>query len=300
MLSFNELQNASATFRISGPDANTYLQGQFTQDLRISPGQIAYGLWLNQKGKVLADSTILRFSADEHLVFSARTAAGALRQRLEDYLIADDVSLVDESAQATAFQIWGDGAAALLAQLAGVPVARGSFARCGAALVFADAGAPRVERGWLLVDRAAAETWRARLRAGATESSAEAAERARLHAGIPAVPDDIGPDDLPNEGGLDGTAISYTKGCYLGQEVMSRLKNLGQVRRQLHVVHGDGIPPAPRTELAQSGKRVGEVRSSAPDGAGFVAFAMLSRMNFDPQSPLHLPDSRLVTVTRHG
>ncbi len=69
-------------------------------------------------------------------------------------------------------------------------------------------------------------------------------ELMRIQADIAAVPRDIGPDDLPNEGGLEKIAISYTKGCYLGQEVMARLKSMGQVRRQLLRVTGTGAPPA--------------------------------------------------------
>jgi hypothetical protein len=128
-------------------------------------------------------------------------------------------------------------------------------------------------------------------------------ERIRILAGIPAVPRDLGSGDLPNEGGLEETAISYTKGCYLGQEVMARLKNLGQVRRRLHVVRGSGALPRSQEPLFQGQKKVGEFRSVAGDEQGFVALAMLSLVQLDPASALSLtPDgSPLVRLNQpHG
>lgn len=102
-------------------------------------------------------------------------------------------------------------------------------------------------------------------------------ERFRIEAGIPAVPRDIGAEDLPNEGGLERDAISYSKGCYLGQEVMARLKTMGQVRRRLMVVEGSGaVPEVLPAEVFVDGKRVGAVRSAVRVGDGFVGLAMIS------------------------
>jgi folate-binding protein YgfZ len=132
------------------------------------------------------------------------------------------------------------------------------------------------------------------LRERATAANLAAAELARLRDAIPAMPGDIGPRDLPNEGGLEEIAISYTKGCYLGQEVMARLKNLGQVRRRLHLVRGAGVAPVPPgTALYQGERKVGETRSVAAEGDGFVAMAMLSLVNLDPEAALALsPEGR--------
>jgi folate-binding protein YgfZ len=126
------------------------------------------------------------------------------------------------------------------------------------------------------------------LRLSAEPASRAAAELARLRAGIPSVPADIGPRDLPAEGALDDVAISFTKGCYLGQEVIARLKNLGQVRRALHLVSGAGAPPAAGTPLYQGDRKVGDVRSGAADGENFIAMAMLSLVNLAAGAPLGL------------
>jgi folate-binding protein YgfZ len=111
---------------------------------------------------------------------------------------------------------------------------------------------------------------------------------ARISDVLPAIPQDLGPGDLPNEGGLEESAISYTKGCYLGQEIMARLKNTGKVRRRLHVVRGAGALPRPSALLYQGEKKIGEVRSSASKGDEFVALAMLSLINLDQAAGLSL------------
>lgn len=300
MLSFIELKNPSATFRISGPDANTYLSGQFTQEIRVAPRGAAYGLWLNQKGKVLGDSHIVKTAENDHVVFSAAMGATALRQRLEDYLIADEVTLEDRTSQWGAFLLWGPQLASAVERLAGHPFARGLAVSIEGAWVFRAWG--RDDWAWLLCPSGQIGSWRARLSAaGGEECSLEVAERERILAGIPAVPADIGPDDLPNEGGLDATALSYTKGCYLGQEVMARLKNLGQVRRKLHLVRGRGSLPVPRASLHQGGRRVGELRSVAPEEGGFVGLALLSLVNLDLRAPLSLGEAGpTVEVLPHG
>ena len=124
--------------------------------------------------------------------------------------------------------------------------------------------------------------------AGLHELGADEMPRRRIVAGIAAVPADVGLGDLPNEGGLDADAISYTKGCYLGQEVMARLKSMGQVRRRLLRVAGAGekISALP-VALFLGARRVGELRSAAPDGSGgFIGLALVSLMHLMPDATL--------------
>jgi hypothetical protein len=119
-------------------------------------------------------------------------------------------------------------------------------------------------------------------------------ERMRIAARIPAVPADVGPTDLPNEGGLEADAISYTKGCYLGQEVMARLKSMGQVRRRLLRVRGTGASlPALPAPVFRGARQVGELRSAVSDeAAGWIGLAMVSLMHLTPGAELAFaPDS---------
>jgi folate-binding protein YgfZ len=115
--------------------------------------------------------------------------------------------------------------------------------------------------------------------AGLREIDAEEVERLRIQDGIPAVPADIGPGELPNEGGLESTAISYNKGCYLGQEVMARLKSMGQVRRRLLRVKGSSAAPASPAPVFQGDRRIGELRTSVLSTTGFEGLALVSLLN---------------------
>ena len=265
-----------ALLRITGADAEVFLQGQFTNDLRgLTPGGAVYGLWLNQKGKVLADSFVLRrVEAGEFWVVSYFSAAEELRRRLEDYIIADEVNIEDATAEWSGVSLVGPGTGAWLA------------AETREGWVFPGRRTRGENWEWIFPNAVLA-TVRAQL-AGARESGADELARWRVADGIPAVPADIGPGDLPAEGGLDAEAISYTKGCYLGQEVMARLKNLGQVRRRLIRVRGGGAMPTVPAKLNQGGRAVGELRSIVTEGVGFAGLAMVSLVNLQKNQPLAL------------
>lgn len=288
--------------KVSGGDALTFLQGQFTNELRQPVGAAVYGLWLNQKGKVLADSHLLRLAEDEFYAVSIESPAAVIRARLEDYIVADEVSLTDETAQVHGLSVSGAGSGEIIGQVAGGVPPAGQFARRGEAVVFA--GRRRREENYELIGAAktVADMKQKILALGAREAAAEEMEFARITNALPCIPQDLGPGDLPNEGGLEEAALSFTKGCYLGQEVMARLKNLGQVRRRLHVIRGEGAVPAPLAALYQGERKVGQVRSAAARGNEFGALAMLSLVNLDLAAGLSLgPDlAPSVQIIPHG
>ncbi len=245
------------------------------------PLAAAYGLWLNQKGKVLADSFVLREASDSAWIISFSGSASIIRERLEAYIIADDVSIADVTADWHGIVMGGPEAEAWLLRAAGEVPATGEFARAGGGFVFRGRRGNGVSFEWLLPLGVGVPE-------GLPEISMEELERLRIGAGIPSVPQDVGPGDLPNEGGLDAVAISYTKGCYLGQEVMARLKAMGTVRRRLVRVRAGGrMPPAVPTALLQGEKRVGELRSAVADGTGgFIGLAMITKLGLDPTALL--------------
>ncbi len=274
-----------------------FLQGQFTNDLQHAVGSATYGLWLNQKGKVLADSFVLRTGAAEFYVVSVSSPAGQIRERLDAYIIADDVVIEDLTADMSGVSLLGVDSQAMIQRMAGCAPKVAHFESVEGMWMFAaPAGTGRVQFE-VIGPSDAVSTFSEKIAAsGAKKLSPEEVAATRIEAAIPAIPQDIGIADLPNEGGLETSAISYTKGCYLGQEVMARLKNLGQVRRKLHVVSGSGEAPALATALYQGPERVGEVRSSASRGAGFVAMAMLSLVKFNPKAGLSLAPGSAPTV----
>lgn len=301
----NSLQNSlgyaltvpAACLKVTGEDVLMFLQGQFTQELRVDrSGSAAYGLLLSQKGKVVADAFILRVSDREFWLMSYRVPGAVIRERLEAYVIADDVVIEDQTEGAGLLSLIGEGACEWLQALVGTLPAAGMMLRLpDGSMVF---------RG----RRSAAENWewlapRAGLPAPSVPALApDDLERIRLLAGVPAIPDDLGSGDLPNEGGLEESAISYTKGCYLGQEVMARLKAMGQVRRRLKRVRGTGAVPSARpADLYQGGKRVGDVRTWVDDGAGgWLGLSMLSLLSLDASAPLSLSPADPGTITVVG
>jgi len=243
----------------------------------------AYGLWLNQKGKVLADGFVIIEAPDNVWIVSLFGSALVIRERLEAYIIADDVSITDVTTDWQGLALGGPDAEAWLVREAGGLPAAGEFIRAGGGFVFNGRRGEGASFEWLAPALMPVP-------AGLTDVSAEDLERLRIAAAIPRVPQDVGSGDLPNEGGLDAVGISYTKGCYLGQEVMARLKAMGTVRRRLVRVRGGGrMPPSVPAALLQGERRVGELRSVVADGAGgFIGLALVNKLGLDPAALLAL------------
>jgi tRNA-modifying protein YgfZ len=252
--------------RVFGADAAAFLQGQFTNDLgRIAPGQAAYGLWLDRKGRVIADSHVVRAGDGSGFwIASIRSPAPIVARRLEDHIVADDVAVEDVTASWSGVSLIGEGAGAWLA------------GETRAGLCFPGRRNSGENWEWVYPDGESRSVEAAT--SGARRIAPDDAERMRIASGIPSVPSDIGPADLPNEGGLESLAISYSKGCYLGQEVMARIKSMGRVRRTLVRVRGRGAPPALPAALWRGDRREGELRSAVPDagGQGYSGLALVS------------------------
>jgi folate-binding protein YgfZ len=262
--------------KVGGEDAASFLQGQFTNDLQLLEATPAvYGLWLTVKGKVLADSFVLRGRAtNEFWVGSYFSPAGVIRDRLENHIVADDVTIDDETDQWSGVSLFG-----------GDPPDHRPDKADVSWLVFPGrrSDGPSFECVFRIAD--GEPEW---VSAFAATVLGEADQtRRRIAAGIPAVPVDIGPQDLPNEAGLEAAAISYTKGCYLGQEVMARLKAMGQVRRRLWRVRGNGDtwPTLPAAVFADQ-RQVGELRSAAREEGIWRGFAMVTLLHVAPQIEL--------------
>ncbi|HEY4988938.1 MAG TPA: folate-binding protein [Opitutaceae bacterium] len=266
----------AAFLRASGPDAAAFLQGQFTNDLRkLDSERALYGLWLDRKGRVLADSQILKErDSEDFLISSMLSPAATLAARLGDHIIADDVAIADETVSWRGLALIGAGTGAWLA------------AEPRPGFVFPGRRVSGENWEWIHRESDAAAVQAAVEGAGVV--GAAEIERLRIASGIPSVPFDIGPSDLPNEGGLDAVAISYSKGCYTGQEVMARIKSLGRVRRTLVRVRGASAPPVLPAGLWLGGRKEGELRSAVPEEAGFAGLALVSVAAAAAGGPLSL------------
>jgi hypothetical protein len=246
---FYHLTKPAAVLRVTGPDAFAFLQSQFSNDLRDKSPQ--YGLWLDLKGKIQADSFIVRQRPEEFLVVSYDCPAEKIRAHLEAHLIADEVDLRDETGSRALLHCWSKEVEPVVRSLVDIltdptvedrwpgrrPYLHGSWRY------------PHNDKGEAWDFLSAPETlqvYAEKLAArGVLPATAEALKETRIRAGVPAVPVDAGPGDLPQEAGLERDAVSFDKGCYLGQEVMARLKSLGHVNRALWRVAGTGDLPLP-------------------------------------------------------
>lgn len=223
----------------------------------------------------MADSFVLRGTGpDEFWISSYESRGNAILERLESYIIADDVTVEDLSGAWAGVTVF-DGGEPLATPAAGP----GVFAFPGRRIRDA-----HVEWVFPREQRAAVES----VIGNRPVLKGDAMELLRITAAIPAVPRDVGAGDLPGEAGLDAEAISYTKGCYLGQEVMARLKAIGQVRRRLLRVRGPAadLPQVLPAPLFAGERMVGELRSVAQDADGFIGFSMLTLMHVSAGQPL--------------
>ena len=238
----SHLASADTTvIRVAGEDAAAFLQGQCTADLRGAA--LTDALWLNRKGRVLAHTVVVKEADGSFLLLCPHLAADALIAVVTANVIADDVVTTDETANWERLVAWG-----------AEPV------------VFPGAKAFPTKRFGV-------DAWDLLLPVGTPPPgglvSLAELDSSRIAAGVPSVPADCGGGEFPQECGLDAW-VSYTKGCYLGQEVMARIQSMGSLRRVLRRVAG---PVSAGQELRTSeGKVAGVVRSAA----GEVGLALVS------------------------
>jgi folate-binding protein YgfZ len=270
--------SSRARLCVLGRDRERFLNGQVTNDVRaLRPGQGCYAALVNAKGRMEGDAFIYRL-AEEFLLDGEPGCGPALAQRLTRFVIADDVQIADAAPHYGLWSVQGPQAAAVVGALAlnGEPPARPlSFTThrhpdFGELYVM---NQPRVSLpGFdLFVPLPAMEAFGERLLAAARAHGGrlagwEALETARIEAGIPRFGADMDNTTLPPEAGLGTHAISYTKGCFIGQEVLARIRTYGHVNRTLCGLRlADELPELPTRGdvLLKNGQEVGQITSAA-------------------------------------
>lgn len=250
---------------IEGDDAPEFLQGQFSNHLPLDHARsCTYGLWLDRRGRVQADSFVLRSDENSFQAFSYGSPAAVLVERLDAFIIADDVELADQTDTVAAISLVGEAAASVLASMVDLPPP-GQVRRTEDGFLFSGRRSDSPSYEWVMAADAMAASLDRLRSAGVEELSELQMGLERIHAGIPSVPGEIGPGDLPQEGGLEVDAVSFTKGCYLGQEVMARLRATGRVRRRLVRVKVEGMPGCPAALYLEE-EPVGELRTVMEPG----------------------------------
>jgi folate-binding protein YgfZ len=274
---------APAFLRFSGKDARSFLHRMSTQDLeRLTPGGSAHAAFLSARGRLLGEGTVL-VRGDDVLLALEPAAAAATREHLERYVIMDDVA-VEEGPAFRVLPVLGPEGPARLAGRA--------------------PAAPRVPNGrrgvpsldlWL--EKAEGEALRAALVAeGLLALGEEELEALRIAGGAARFGADVDASRLPMEAGLTRSAISFTKGCYIGQEVVLRATARGHLQRGLVQLV---LPPGagPGTPLLAGGEEVGTVTSAADTPEGRVGLGYLRRAHWREGERLRAGEGEAV-VTR--
>jgi tRNA-modifying protein YgfZ len=255
--------------RLTGKDRVDFLQRLSTQKVAgLAPGASTYAAFLDVKARVLAEGLVV-VRAEDVLLDVAPGAAEPLRGHLVKYVIMDEVEVEDASAAWRVVPVLGP---------AGVDLARGRAPAGATTWQNPRRGAPALD---VLLPVAEAEAFRAGLvGAGATPLSELDLEVLRVMAGVPLFGADVDESRLVMEAGLLASAVSFDKGCYLGQEIVLRGTFRGQIQRGLVQL---ALPPgaaagAPLTSAA--GQEVGVVTSAADTPEGRLGLGYLRRAHW--------------------
>ena len=269
-----------------GEDRARFLNGQVTNDINsLSENTGCYAALINAKGKMESDLFIYKL-ADEILLDFEPGLTQAVKERLENYIITEDVEIVDAAPHFGLLSVQGPESEKALKELGLTqPENKLNVAKePGGEYVI---NQPRLGTSgfdlFITVDEL--ENWKGQLVQHAQRCCEDSFEKARILATIPRFGQDLTGSNLPPEGGLESRAISYAKGCYIGQEIIARLRTFGQITMALRGLKLKG-PAAVGDAVVFEDKEVGILTSvtSNPDSA----LAILKRTAYEPDTCLYV------------
>lgn len=279
-----------ARIAVSGADRASYLQGLLTNDiLALTPGSGCYAAWLTPQGRMTTDMHVLE-SGDMILLDVPAAQRESVLQRLDQFLFSEDAQIGDVTDTLAGVAVHGPRAAHIVEAATGLqglsewPAYRN--ARAGSAVVarIDQLGVPGYT---LYVDAGrAADLVAALQRAGVAEAGHAAVTAARIEAGYPLFGVDLDDDIIPLEAGIEARAISLTKGCYVGQEVIIRVLHRGHgrvARRLVGLQIAGGAVPSRGARIHAGGRDAGFVTSAAVSPRlGAIALAYIHRDFVEP------------------
>ncbi len=277
-----------AKIAVRGEDRIRFLQGMVTNDVEgLAPGQGTYAMMLDAFGHILADMRIVR-AEDRLLIDTDAALRDKIMKTLERYIIMDQVELQPLELYALAFQ--GPRSRPLLEKSLhlDLPAMKEfdhfatNYAGFPVRVLRASGAGEEGYEVWVGA-KGIMGVWGAACGQAPTYDmlpcGTEALETLRIEAGIPRYGQDLGEDTLPLEAGLLN-AISFTKGCYIGQEVVERTRSRGHVNWMLVVLCVESrVAPEPGTKLLFDGKEIGEITSAcvSPSLGRAIALAYVRR-----------------------
>lgn len=290
-----------AELRVSGKDRAAFLHGLLTNDIaRLTPGAGVHAALLSPKGKMRADLVVLA-REDAFFVDAEPLLQPALEPLLRGFLFFQEVVFEDLSTVRGVLHVTGD---APFLSLGMSPLPTTAHASVAANLAGHDVLLVREARTArfgidVRASREALPTLKdALLAAGAREAPLETLEDLRIEAGIPRWGADLDENVLPNEAWFERDAISYNKGCYIGQETVARIRTYGHVNRHLvRLLVTPGEPPVRAgDELSLGGEKVGKVTSAAVVNGAEIALGYVKREHEETGTEL-LVAGRAATIT---
>jgi aminomethyltransferase len=311
MTGYDALRNAAAwvdlsargKIKLTGEDRARLLHAMTTQHIQqLTPGSGCYAFFLNAQGRILSDANIL--CRPDHFLLDVEPEARAkVYQHLDQFIIADDVTLEDATDHTATIALEGPQAAAVLAA-AGAPVPEAEYA----SELWGDWLVARVSAGGgagflVFAPVAAKPAVTGKLEsAGAIAADAEALRVVRLEQGKPRYGEDISERFLAQEANQPH-ALHFAKGCYLGQEIVERVRSRGQVHRVLMPIVLDTTePPEAGTKLQIGDASVAEITSAAfsPGQQKVVALAYVRTEQARPQQQMMWGDVRAEVTAPAG
>lgn len=256
-----------AKISVTGEDRVRWLNGMVSNNVRdLAAGHGVYAFMLNAQGHIQADLYVFQ-RGNSLLVDLERGLRDKVLQLFDRYIIADDVEVSDIGNQFTALGLTGPEARSVL-ERAGIAVpdlaylqfAEVPWRQQTVTLLRAGEEARESWQVWIAPGQSG-ELWEALVNAGARPTGAAALNLFRISRGIPQFGVDIRERDLPQETGLT-RALNFTKGCYLGQEIVERIRSRGAVHREFTAFTVEGPFPEPEAKIVAD-KEVGEITSSA-------------------------------------
>ncbi|HET9075175.1 MAG TPA: folate-binding protein [Solirubrobacteraceae bacterium] len=268
---------------LTGPGAKEFLHGQVSQDiLALTPGHGAYAALLTNKGKMRADLRVLDTGQELHLD-TERAALQELFNALRSFAIGYDVQLHKRTLQSGLLSLIGPDSDTILSVLGVTPQQRAPTGQEHAHALARPAGVlTRMIRTDIGVDllcdsESLPALSSALIDAGARPVGEPAAECLRIESGRPRYGIDLNDGVIPQEAGLNERAVSFTKGCYVGQETVARLYYRGKPNRELRGVRAEA-PLLPGTTLLWEGREVATLTSAAVSPRlGPVGLALVRR-----------------------
>jgi tRNA-modifying protein YgfZ len=270
---------------LTGAGAVEFLNGQVTNELAdLHPGEGRYAAFLTHKGKMLGDLRILAVEQHELLLDTERVALQALFDMIRRFKVGYEVDLHKRTVECSLFSLIGPGSRAVAADAAALDAPRelpttehghvaAQIAGHAARLIATD-----IDGVDVLCDADAHDAVSEALKqAGARPASEAAAEIIRVERGRPRYGVDIDDGTIPQEADLNERAVSFTKGCYVGQETVARLHYRGKPNRHLRGLRLS-TPADPGAELRLGERTVGHLTSVAVSpNLGPIALALLRR-----------------------